>query len=194
MEIKENITERLNTYSKLFGLVWYIMLAISIVVVVSVILILTGVIDSSAFNFSLQGFGFSANITGLASEDGFLFNILLAVILIFALLIYNIKQVREILRNTIERGTPFIKENVLRMKSIAYSIFVYAVVSLVLEVYFISTVDESVFSKISNLEQIEISSRLSIPLWPIVVGVLILILSEIFQYGYELQQDSDAIL
>ncbi|MFP4015591.1 MAG: DUF2975 domain-containing protein [Halanaerobiales bacterium] len=194
MEIKENITGRLNTYSKLISLIWYLILAVAVAVVVTVILILIGVVDSSAFGFSLEGFGFRANITSLAADSGFLVNILLAAVLIFALLIYIIKQVKDILRHTIGKGTPFIKENVLRMKSIAYSIFIYAIASFIIEVYFISTVDKGIFNTINSLEQIEISARISIPLWPIVVGVLILILSEIFQYGYELQQDNDAIL
>ncbi len=194
MKIKENSLARLKIYSKIINVFWYIVIVLSIVVLLGITLILSGVIDASTFSISLEGFGMRAQIDPILNNSKLINSILLAALIIMVLLVYNFKQVKDILNNIMETGTPFIKENVFKMKKIAYSIFMYALTTVVLEFYLMLSISDELRNRFAEIEHIELSSKVSLPIWTIIVAVLILILTEILQYGYELQKDNDEIL
>ncbi len=194
MKIEESSLTRLKSYSKFINLFWYIVIVLSVVVLLGITLILSGVLDASAFSISLEGFGMKAEFDAILANNVLINSILLAALIVMILLVYNFKQVKDILDNIMAEGTPFIKENFLKMKKIAYSIFIYAFTTVVLEFYLMFSISDKVRDRFADIEHIQLSSKASLPLWAIVVGVLILILSEIFQYGYELQKDNDEIL
>jgi len=194
MKIEESSLTRLKSYSKFINLFWYIVIVLSVVVLLGITLILSGVLDASAFSISLEGFGVKAEFDAILANNVLINSILLAALIVMILLVYNFKQVKDILNNIMEAGTPFIKENVFKMKKIAYSIFIYAVTITILEFYLMLSISDEFINRFAGIEHIKFSSKASLPIWAIVVGVLILILSEIFQYGYELQKDNDEIL
>jgi len=101
-----------------------------------------------------------------------------------ALILYGINQVANILKSTANDITPFVLENVQRLKKLAYSIITYSVATDTL-----SNLLYSVFvTKISsiNLSNIHLSG--------VLIGGLIFVIADIFKYGVFLQQEFDTTL
>jgi hypothetical protein len=98
--------------------------------------------------------------------------------------LYGINQVANILKSTANDITPFIMKNVKRLKKLAYTIIIYSVV-----VDLLSSLLCSIFvTKIYNLD------LSNIHLSGILIGWLILIISDIFKYGVFLQKEFDTTL
>jgi len=83
-------------------------------------------------------------------------------------------------------------DNVNRIKGISYGFFLYSIIifvtGLVLKLLFIGG-----FS-IGGLNSIKMNINASIPFWPIVCGIILLGIAEIFSCGLKLQQDNNSIL
>lgn len=98
--------------------------------------------------------------------------------------LYGINQVANILKSTANDITPFIMKNVKRLKKLAYTIIIYSVV-----VDLLSSLLCSIFvTKIYNLD------LSNIHLSGVLIGWLILIISDIFKYGVFLQKEFDTTL
>ena len=113
-----------------------------------------------------------------------------ALIGLFSLLItlffvlYGINQVADILKSTANDITPFIMENVQRLKKLAYSIITYSVAADILSNLLYSVFVTKVFS--INLSNIHLSG--------VLIGGLIFVIADIFKYGVFLQQEFDTTL
>ena len=101
-----------------------------------------------------------------------------------SLILYGIRQIVNILKSTAKDITPFIMDNAKNLKKLAYSIIFYSLASDIL-----SNILCSVF--VTKIFFIDLSN---IHLSRVLVGLLILIIAEIFQYGVYLQNEYDTTL
>lgn len=101
-----------------------------------------------------------------------------------SLILYGINQVANILKSTTNDITPFIMDNVQRLKKLAYSIITYSVA-----IDFISNLIYSVF--VTKIFLINLSN---IHLNGVLIGGLIFVMADIFKYGVFLQREFDTTL
>lgn len=101
-----------------------------------------------------------------------------------SIMLYGISQIASILNSTAKDITPFIMGNVKRLKRLAYSIMIYSVV-----VDILSSLLCSVF--VTKMFYLDLSN---IHLSGVLMGVLIFIIADIFEYGVFLQNESDTTL
>ncbi|MCB8818561.1 DUF2975 domain-containing protein [Desulfosporosinus shakirovi] len=101
-----------------------------------------------------------------------------------SLILYGIKQIVNILKSTARDITPFIADNAKSLKKLAYSIIIYSLVSDIVSNILCSVfVTKIFFVDLSNIHFIRA-----------LVGVLIFVIAEIFQYGVYLQNEYDTTL
>lgn len=122
--------------------------------------------------------------TMFSAKSAFIVFLISNIVFKSTIVLYGIRQVSNILKSTHEDATPFIIGNISRLKKIAYSIIIYSSVSDI----FISILCWIFVTKIFllNLSTISISG--------VLIGGLILFISEIFKYGLLLQKDFDTTL
>jgi hypothetical protein len=183
----------LNKYKKAIKVIWYVILivgglAIALVTVFN-ILHITGAYASGSMGIDFTAPGLIMRIDGSALE-GFMTPALISLeinmLAAWALLLYSIRQISGIFDTFADTKTPFIKGNIRRMKNISFAFFIYSAV------IFIAGIIIKLAAVIPDSKEIGIDA--SIPLWPILCGFFILAVSEIFNYGFKLQQDNDSIV
>lgn len=151
-----------------------------------------GFVKSLAYNFSFPGLEIMITNNNI---DGPIFALTIFTIsmniLYWSIAIYFFYQFRKILRLTIEKGTPFIYDNIKRLKYIGYSFFIFAILQ-----FGIWCILSQWLSKLKLVgpTNIDMRSKISIPIWPLIVGVIILCIAQFFSYGFKLQQDNDSIV
>ena len=109
---------------------------------------------------------------------------LLSILIKVSITLFGLYQVVNILKSTLNDLTPFIMDNVKRLKKLAYSIIVYSVVADILSSILFSTLVTRVY--MLNLSNIHLSG--------VLVGGLILVIADIFKYGVYLQNEFDTTL
>lgn len=101
-----------------------------------------------------------------------------------SIILYGINQVANVLKSTANDITPFIMENVQRLKKLAYSIITYSVAADILSNLLYSVFVTKIF--LINLSNIHLSG--------VLIGGLIFVIADIFKYGVFLQQEFDTTL
>ncbi|WP_088185790.1 DUF2975 domain-containing protein [Desulfosporosinus sp. FKA] len=109
---------------------------------------------------------------------------LLSSLLGFTLILYGIKQIANILKSTANDITPFTLGNAKNLRKLTYSIITYSLLSDTL-----SNVLCSLF--VTKIFWVELSN---IHFSALLLGGLIFIIAEIFQYGVYLQNEYDTTL
>jgi hypothetical protein len=109
---------------------------------------------------------------------------LLSILIKVFIALFGLYQVVNILRSTSNDLTPFIMDNVKRLRKLAHSIIVYSVVADILSSILFSTLVTRVF--MLDLSNIHLSG--------VLVGGLILVIADIFKYGVYLQNEFDTTL
>lgn len=105
-------------------------------------------------------------------------------LLSLSLSLYGIIQILNILKFTAKDITPFIRDNAKSLKKLAYTIITYSVVADIL-----ANILCSAF--VINIVTVDLSN---IHLTGVLVGGLIFIIADIFQYGVYLQNEYDTTL
>lgn len=108
----------------------------------------------------------------------------IAHLLSLSLSLYGIKQILNILKSTAKDITPFIMDNAKSLKKLAYTIITYSVVADILANILCSAFVIKIFT--FDLSNIHLSG--------VLVGGLIFIIADIFQYGVYLQNEYDTTL
>jgi hypothetical protein len=197
METKKISTD-LEKYEKIIKALWYIVLIVGGLVVI--LLTIIAIFDSKAImNFGKTGFEFglpgvqvsidSGNISGPTVSLTIL--IIIISILIWLLLVYSFYQFRKILQSTRTTGTPFILENIKRIRNIGNSFFIYALAEFGVQCIMSAWLSKLV---LTGTKGVDIASNLSFPIWPLIIGLIILCIAQFFSYGFKLQQDNDSIV
>lgn len=101
-----------------------------------------------------------------------------------SIIIYGIKQISDILKTILNDMTPFIMENVKRIKKLGCLIIIYSAAGDVLMNIFCYIFVTKIFSM--NLENIDIIG--------VIIGGIILVIADIFKYGVFLQNEFDTTL
>lgn len=109
---------------------------------------------------------------------------LISALLSLSLSLYGIKQILNILKSTVKDITPFIMDNAKSLKKLAYTIVTYSVVADILANILCSAFVIKIFT--FDLSNIHLSG--------VLVGGLIFIIADIFQYGVYLQNEYDTTL
>ena len=110
--------------------------------------------------------------------------IILYIVIGIALTAYIIKAVANMFKNISESQTPFTEHTVKILKSIAYALFIYAGIVFIMSILMGSVVPHPAGANMN----------ITIKGTVIFFGVLMLALSEIFDFGMSLQQDSESIV
>lgn len=194
MKINSESLKRLNFYSKLMKVLWYLGIAIGIFLVVTIVLYQANILTDN-FGLKLDFMGISIKVDNMYLNGTIFLLLQLSLLVFWGLFMYILNKIKYIIESTVDNKTPFLKKNIETLKHISYSFFISAgllmAVEAIMSLFFIS---HNLFEEVNKLEGIEMNQVISIPEWPIIVGVLILILAEIFKHGYQLQQDSDSIV
>lgn len=105
-------------------------------------------------------------------------------LLSLSLSLYGIKQILNILKSTAKDITPFIIDNAKSLKKLAYTIITYSVVADILANILCSAFVIKIYTvDLSNIH-----------LTGVLLGGLIFIIADIFQYGVYLQNEYDTTL
>lgn len=120
----------------------------------------------------------------IQAKAAFISVLLFSVLPFILVMLYGIKQVNNILLSITYNHTPFIIKNARRIRNLAFLIMGYSLFGhLLVNIAMIFTVTH-IFS--INITNISLSG--------FIIGFLILIISQIFQYGTYLQEEYDTTL
>lgn len=107
-----------------------------------------------------------------------------SIFIFFLVLLYGIKQVEKILLSITEHHTPFTNQNAMRLRKLAFIIIGYYLLGdLIVNIAMICFVTHIFHINLMN-----------IGLSGLIIGALLLIISQIFRYGAYLQEEFDTTL
>jgi hypothetical protein len=197
METKK-LSADLDKYEKIIKALWYLILIAGGLVIV--LLTAIAIFDSktiinfgnSGFEFNLPGIQVSIDSSNISGPTVALTILTIAIsILIWMLLVYSFYQFRKILQSTRVNGTPFINDNVKRIRNIGNAFLIYSLAEFGVQCIMSTWLSKLV---LTGVKGIDISSKLSFPIWSLIVGIIILCIAQFFSYGFKLQQDNDSIV
>jgi hypothetical protein len=199
MNTQNDIMFKLNTYKKIIRTIWYLTFVIGVLIIICVFTFSCfNLLGTRPLGHLVLGFtapGLKMNVESNLIEQALtpaLISIGINVITIWFLLLYSLHQFFKIFESFVEKNTPFIIDNVYRIKRISYSFFIYSIIvfatGMVLKLLFVQSF------LTSGLNGIKMNINVSIPFWPIVCGIFVLGIAEIFSYGLKLQQDNNSIV
>ncbi|WP_307398535.1 DUF2975 domain-containing protein [Paenibacillus anaericanus] len=115
------------------------------------------------------------------AKSAFLVTEFTQIILTFLTYIYCIMQIRNIIGSIMKGNSPFIQENVDRLKRLGVAVILYSLFAkLILNVL--------CWLLVNHIFAIDLSG---ISITGIIIGMLILVVSEVFKYGGYLQEEHD---
>lgn len=199
MNTQKYILSKVNTYKKVIKTIWYFTFAMGVLIIICVFtficLNLLGILPLGNLVLEFTAPALKMNVESKMIEQAVtpaLISIGINAITIWVLLIYSLHQFFKIFESFAKNNTPFNIDNVYRIKRISYGFFIYSIIifatGMVLKLMFLQN-----FS-IPGLNGINININAAIPFWPIVCGILVLGISEIFSYGLKLQEDNNSIV
>ncbi|MDP4178037.1 MAG: DUF2975 domain-containing protein [Bacillota bacterium] len=114
----------------------------------------------------------------------FLIYLLSRILIYLSASLYGIKQIINILTSTINDYSPFNKSNIKSLKKLAFLIIGFSIIAdLLLDIICCLFVTRIFLIDLSNIS-----------IYGIFIGFLILIISDIFEYGVYLQNENDTLL
>lgn len=198
MDNKEIIIGKLKSYDRILKVIWYLVLIVGLAASAAMIILcafsIAGrpLLQSQASGVELLAPGIVARISSRLISPWVYVFIVVDGMLEWLLLIFVLFQVRQIYKGFISRETPFFGENIAKLKKISYYFLSYAIISFTFEI-----ITGSLLSRVDifkAVEGVELFTRADIPLMPVICGIIIFGVADIFDYGLKLQEDSDAIL
>lgn len=201
MEMEQRSIEKLEKYYKAINFIFYAGLVLGILLLIGCLVVtvlaqangLLNLRENTSYN--LRAPGFKVVLDGDYVETSVLVIMLYASVIFWGLILYLLGQLKGIVYRSLKEKTPFSVYNVKAVKNVAYSLFVYAVIFPLFELVISFMFDsDKVFQYFNQLQGIKVYNTITIQKWPILLGLFILILAEIFRHGMQLQQDSDSIV
>lgn len=101
----------------------------------------------------------------------------------FIAFFYGTKQIKSILKSVLDKHSPFIEKNALRLKKLAWTVIIYSLIGKLL-------VNLMVIIFVTNIMLVNFDINFT----GVFVGVSLLIIANIFQYGAFLQEEYDTTL
>jgi len=124
------------------------------------------------------------NPESFSPKAAYLVSSFTVITLAFATYLYSIRQIRHIIKSLKLGISPFRYENVVHLKRLGIAIILYSLFSkLILNVLYILIVDIPFAINLSGIS-----------LQGIFIGVLVLIIAEVFRHGVYLQEEHDTTL
>ncbi|WP_229753493.1 DUF2975 domain-containing protein [Paenibacillus segetis] len=118
------------------------------------------------------------------AKSAFLVTEFTHIILTFLTYIYCIMQIRNIIGSIMKGNSPFIQENVDRLKRLGVAVILYSLLAkLILNVL--------CWLLVNHIFSIDLSG---ISITGIIIGMLIFVISEVFKYGGYLQEEHDTTI
>ncbi len=180
-----------SVFEKLLGLAWYLGIVLGAILIAwQLYLVIVGpewLSETMKLQFETQGLVFRFSEGFRTPEAGtmfiFQFTLIIPLLAIGLLIIY---QLRKIL-NTISSGNPFSSENSSRIRVIGYAVIAASILNALLSylvgLYFTTLIDLPGLELIVNIRLQDFAG--------VFVGVIIIILAEVFQHGARLQEEID---
>lgn len=196
--VKENgISEKFIKYKKLFNIIWYINLFSGLIAILAMVVLivlhhsniisLQSMVSGLAINYA----GIGISLKGVYLSPYILSYIVINGSLVWVFLVIILYRFKKIYNVTILKGTPFVTDNVANIRKIAYYFIAFSIISFLIQ----ACISYLYLDQIAiNNSNIEIYTKISLPLWPILCGVIVVGLSEIFNIGLKIQQDNDTIV
>lgn len=192
MEMQEKKLKRFNVYSIIAKVLYIITIILGVLALITAfiaegILIVKGTELIEKFQESIANMGY--NITLPFNEIPHLTVITGFILLLtgIALAAFIFMAISKMFKSIVNNKTPFLKENVKRIKSMGIGLFIFAGMQLIL-----GTVMS--YGLMDAIGKSGLAEHGSINWMVIGFGVLLLALAEMFEYGTSLQQDSASIV
>lgn len=192
MEMQEKKLKRFKVYSVIAKVLFIITIVLGVLALITAfiaegVLIVKGTELIDEFQSAISDMGFNitlpfTEIPHLTIITGFI--LLLAGI---ALTAYIFRSISKMFRSIVDNKTPFIPDNVKRIKSMGIGLFIFAGVQLILS-------SIMAYGLMDVIGKAGITDHSTINWMVIGFGVLLLALAEMFEYGASLQQDSASIV
>jgi len=192
MEMQEKKLKRFKVYSVIAKVLFIITIILGVLALITAfiaegVLIVKGTELIDEFQSAISDMGFNitlpfTEIPHLTIITGFI--LLLAGI---ALTAYIFRSISKMFRSIVDNKTPFIPDNVKRIKSMGIGLFIFAGVQLILS-------SIMAYGLMDVIGKAGITDHSTINWTVIGFGVLLLALAEMFEYGASLQQDSTSIV
>ncbi len=192
MEMQEKKLKRFKVYAVIAKVLFIITIVLGVLALITAfiaegVLIVKGTELIGEFQEAITDMGFDVTlpfneIPHLTVITGFI--LLLTGI---ALAAYVFRSISKMFRSIVDNKTPFIPENVKRIKSMGIGLFIFAGAQLIL-----GTIMS--YGLMDAIGKSGMAEHGSINWMVIGFGVLLLALAEMFEYGASLQQDSTSIV
>ncbi|MFW6016941.1 MAG: DUF2975 domain-containing protein [bacterium] len=195
MKMESKSLKKLEKIYKIFSLLWYLVIAAFIILTFA--FIISSLNNSININsgLALESMIINIRISGdyISPPSMIALNILILLGLI--LVAYILYKMKTIIKNTINDTTAFSEVNIKAFRQIAYSLYVFAGFHLLLQLFLIVFTDlDNIFHELNQIQGLEISQNISLYIEPILLGIFLLIIVEIFKHGMQLQEDSESIV
>ncbi|WP_054942584.1 DUF2975 domain-containing protein [Paenibacillus ihuae] len=199
MKQKNETAKKINHYTKVTLAVWYFVLGAGIFMFIAAsVFIGLHYMDKLplghlVIEFTTPGLQINVDsklLSGFSTPA--IVSIGMNILATWILLLYLVRQFSNIFKSFLDHHSPFIMNNVYRLRHISYSFFLYSAVILVLGIILKQLFTQDFL--LPGTEHLRLHIRASIPFWPILCGIFAMGMAEIFHYGLKLQQDNDSIV
>ena len=188
MKMQERKLKKFTVYSKIANVLFILIVVFGSIITAAALggAIFLAATDSltDVTSFITQNILPSAGLIlpeGIPVSYGVIFVMIIQLASVIVLTAYIFKSVALIFRNTTEDKTPFTAKTVRFVKGIGIAFLIYAGIILVLSIISGAIAPEPAFNTTINGRMI-------------LVGLLVLLIGEIFEFGTNLQQDSESIV
>lgn len=199
MKLLNEPADKASLYGRIILGAWYVLLGAGILIVVAgaIFIGFYSIDDLPVGNLIIEFTtpGLQINVDSKLLSDFSTPAVLSMGIYIFAtwiLLLYTMRKVLNIFKSFSNHHSPFIMDNVHRLRHISYSFFLYSAF-----IFVSGLLLKQLFSQeflLPGTDHMKLLIRASIPFWPILCGIFAMGIAEIFHYGLKLQQDNDSIV
>lgn len=203
----KNLAKVLDVILKIVN--WILIIALPMFIVVAVLMVvgrnilseetMISVLEAGKWSANIGPLGFKVDATILGYENVIkIFTITsISGILATVILIFAIKQIRVVIKNILN-GSPFSKLTVKSVRNLGYCVIVAGIVFNIL-LSIIEYIELTALNIESILRASSLVDEVTISLNPfdgatIVIGLLIILVAGVFNYGTYLQEEYDATL
>lgn len=204
----EKIIKIAKGIDKALSVLWVVLIAASAIAICAllVVVVAAGTIAEAA-NQSKEALTITSGVLklwvrdpALTTEDLRAFSIIVIAVIaaVLTVTLFTIRLFKNILSD-MKEGRPFSQNMPARIRQIAYMVFVYAVVTPVIPLipsYFMFKLFniQQILSASPLVERVESSFNYSVNILAVFIGLVIMLLSLVFEYGFKLQCESDETL
>jgi Protein of unknown function (DUF2975). len=143
----------------------------------------------SNMNINFFGLNIPLDISNAQLSKALAWYILACSLPVFILILYIIKKLINLFTPLTNNISPFTSQSAFHIKRIAYACFIYGILGTIINFIGALVLLNHFQEALKNW-----TTNLSLPVIPILAGILVLSLGEIFHRGLLLQEENDSII